>query len=1280
MRIVRKTLPVLVVLSLFGAVAVWASITGSISGIVTDPSGSVVPNATVAATNVDTGVQSSIKTDGAGFYNFPNLPVGNYDIEVTAPGFKTYSRTAIRIDANSVVSVDVKLAVGAIAEKVMVRSDVVQVETQSTQMGEVINSEKILATPLNGRDFTNLLSLQPGVVPFAYANALQDNNLNDRTVGGNKDLNAGTQAINGQRETSNGFMVNGANVQEGKNNGTSVIPNLDSIEEFRIITNNFDAEYGNYSGGQINVVTKSGTNAIHGSAFEFLRNTILDGRNFFDTQSSAGKLIQNQFGGTVGGPIKKNKFFFFADYQGTRRIEAPTQSAEVPDGTLAANGNYNLSAAQQLVLATAAESAAVPGNSASGTVQGDLLAAALSARLGYPVTVGENYFTGPTIMNPATPVCASAAQCVFPNGVIPKAGFSPAAAGLLPFIPSPNASGLGFNYTVSSFDRRQRDDKVGLRLDYNTASYGTISAYWHADDSTVHDPFPPSGATVAAPNIGAFTGLDRTRAQVWMVSDTKSFGSTAVNEFRFSYLRNAARLFTPVGGQSLNGNPITLASLGFTQPSGAGPTFNGGIAPISPQFEGVPAVAFTGTLNMTNFGVPQDSPNQFNNTFQWQDNFSKVIGRHSFKFGGQFHYDQINDRNFFGENGVFTFSGADTGADFADFLIGAPSGFIQATKQFLDSRTKYAGIYGQDSWRVTSNLTLNYGLRWEMIQPWYDTEGKIETLVPGVQSVLFPGAPKGWVVPGDPGIPKTLAPTQYGNFTPRLGLAYSPSWDSGFLAKLTGGPGKTSIRAGWGLFYTSLEDLTQFQEIGDVPYGLFFSTSGTFLETPFAPRDSSGLPIIQRFPFAFPPKGVSAKNPDSTFCWMPNGTTCPGGVLPIAGDLAYSNKNVTPYAEDYELSIQREIGSKTLLTVSYVGTQGHKLLTSIESNPASAALCLQLNAAGANPACGTFGEGAVYTLPPGVGFGSVPVANTNPAVQLTNQQCATPNQALFTCNAVNGTYIVFPPQNGNQVFNNNPFERTIAQSGYNSLQASLRHSSSYATFLVGYTFSKCRDDASELIEGINPFNPKASTSLCAFDVTHNFVTSYQVKLPFDRAFHADSGWVNKLAGGWAISGITTFATGLPVSITESDDQSLTGTANTSAPIDLPSLAPGKILSNTNPRVPGQTYFNVNLFSAAPLGTIGNSPRRFFHGPGLNNWDMALLKETKITESKRIEFRFEAFNIFNHTQFMNPNGNFNSGNPSFQVINGVLTNVGGTFGLVTGARAPRIMQAGLKFLF
>ena len=384
--------------------------------------------ATVTATNTQTGVRAVVQTDRSGFYSFSDLPVGTYDLDVEQKGFKTFRQTRVVIDANSAIKIDVKLELGEVTERVTVESQAVHVETQSTQMGEVINSEKMTAVPLNGRDFTNLLSLQPGVVPFQYANALQDSNLSDRTVGGSGALNGGNQSINGQRETSNGFMVNGANVEEGKNNGTSIIPNLDSIEEFRIITNNFDAEYGNYSGGQVNVVTKSGTNSPHGSVFEFNRNTAFNARNYFSPPGDAPKLIQNQFGGTVGGPIKRDKVFFFADYQGTRRIFAPTVAASVPDGTFQTNGDYLMSPTEQNDLAAGAMNAAA-GVSPAGTVQGQQLATNLSSALGHTVNVGEPYFfTGCNSGTGANP-------CVFPNATIPKGAFSPAAAGVLPFIP-----------------------------------------------------------------------------------------------------------------------------------------------------------------------------------------------------------------------------------------------------------------------------------------------------------------------------------------------------------------------------------------------------------------------------------------------------------------------------------------------------------------------------------------------------------------------------------------------------------------------------------------------------------------------------------------------------------------------------------------------------------------------------------------------------------------------------------------------------------------------------
>ena len=1201
---------------LLAACAVWGSITGSISGIVTDPSGSVVAAVSVTATNTATGVQATAKTDGAGFYSFPDLPVGDYDIEVKQSGFKSYRKNGIHVDANSAIRADVKLDIGQISESVTVTTNTVQVETQSTQMGEVINSQRMEAVPLNGRDFTDLLSLQPGVVPGAYA--AQAAGLNDRTVGGSSNLNAGNQSINGQREAANGFMINGANVNEGKNNGTAVIPNLDSIEEFRIITNNFDAEYGNYSGGQVNVVTKSGANLYHGDLFEFNRNTAFNAKNFFT--GSIGKFIQNQFGETFGGPIKRDKVFFFVDYQGTRTIQGQTQTTTVPDGAIdPTTGNYLLAADQQSALNTAFQSSLVPGNSAAGTVQGPNWQSVLTGRLGYAVAQGEPYFFAGCNTTSIT------SGCVFPNGVIPKRAFSSAAVGLFPFIPAPNVSNPNFNFTTSAFDNRLRDDKGGVRADFNTR-WGQISAYYHMDDADLNNAYPNGGATVPG-----FNAISDTRGQVAMISDTESFGATAVNEIRFSYLRSANHLFTPQGGLG-----PSLTSLGFP----GGFDSPGGLGPVSPALEGVPNINF----NNFSIGVPSDTTRQFNNTYQIQDNFTKIIGTHSIKFGGQFHYDQINDRNFFGENGSFTFGGGETGLDFADFLIGAPDSFIQASPQILDSRTKYAGLYAQDSWRATPNLTLNYGVRWDMIMPWYDTGNKIETLIPGEQSILFPGAPTGWVVPGDPGVPRTLAPTQYHNFSPRLGLAYSPSWDSGFLGKLTGGPGKTSIRAGFGIFYTSVEDLTQFQEIGDPPYGLFYvSPTAPIFETPYIDR-GTGNSEGQRFPFVFPPSGVSAKNPDTTFNWA--------GVEPISGALAYEHSNVTPYSEDYEFSIQRQVGSGSVLSVSYVGNQGHKLITEREANTANQALCLQLAAIGASPSCGPFGEGNSFTLPAGVNYPSATTANLE---AVPANQCGTQGGAQCV---VNTTYSILGPN-----FGNNPFEATVAQSSYNSLQVSLHHSTSLANFLIGYTYSRCIDNASGLQEGVNPFNPKESLSLCAFNVTNNFVASYEVKVPFDQAFHT-SGWVNYFTAGWSASGITTFATGLPVTLSENDDNSLSGTANTEAPFDLPNFTPGgSIYQTTNPRK-GGTFFNTNLFSPETIGSFGTSPRRFFHGPGLNNWDMALLKDTKITESKSIQIRLEEFNVWNHAQFGNPTGLINSSQ----------------FGVVTTANAPRILQVGAKFIF
>ena len=312
--------------AIFGTLAAWAAITGSISGVVTDPAGAVVPGVKVVATSLSTNVKTIAVSDAKGFYNLPTLNVDTYNVTVSQHGFRDYRQTGVKIDANSALRVDITLEIGTVTNTVSVKSDTLQVETQSTQNGVVIEGQKITSVPLNGRSYIDLLKLQPGVSPYSHSQDSETSGVGATQVSG--DLDNGQQSVNGGRTGSNAFMVNGANAEEGVHNGAAMIPNLDSIAQFRIITNNFDAEYGNYSGGQVNVVTKSGTNQYHGTVFDFLRNTDLDARNYYSP--TRGVFIQNQFGGTAGGPIRKNKIFWFADYQGTRQILGQTQSYPVP--------------------------------------------------------------------------------------------------------------------------------------------------------------------------------------------------------------------------------------------------------------------------------------------------------------------------------------------------------------------------------------------------------------------------------------------------------------------------------------------------------------------------------------------------------------------------------------------------------------------------------------------------------------------------------------------------------------------------------------------------------------------------------------------------------------------------------------------------------------------------------------------------------------------------------------------------------------------------------------
>ncbi|MFZ0736763.1 MAG: carboxypeptidase regulatory-like domain-containing protein [Candidatus Acidiferrales bacterium] len=1146
------------------AITARAGIGGSISGTVKDSSNAVIPKASVTATNTGTGIRQTVATDSKGFYSFPDLPIGHYDLEFESTAFRTYRRTDIVIDANSALIVDAVLELGEKTDTITVSENQVRVETASTQMGEVITGSQMTAVPLNGRSFTDLLALQPGVVPAASITPDTVQDVGASALSPSGDLNPGTISINGQREFANSFLVNGSDVEEDVNMGAAIVPTLDSIAEFRILTSNFDAEYGEFSGGQINVVTKSGTNAFHGDLFEFLRNTNLDARNFFSP--TRGAFGQNQFGGTFGGPIRRKKIFFFADYQGTRLTQG-VDTGLIPVPSLQERSG---------------EVGSLPG-----TVTGSFWANLLSKGLGYAVSPGESYAS------------------VFPSGTIPQRAWSAPAKNLLQYIPQPNSANGTFS--TSAFNETLRDDKAAYRLDADSR-WGLISAYYFVDDWSQNNPYP---VAQGGANVPGFNALYTGRSQLLDLSDTKTLDASAVNEFHFSYLRDANDLGKPVGGVG-----VTLASQGFEVGEGTP-----GIVPLSPKTEGVESAGF----NSFTIGTNTNELNQVGNTFQWLDNFSKVIGTHTIKVGGEFHYDQINVNAIAQFNGSFLFFGTETGSDFADFLLGIPSQYNQSQLQAFYGRNKYAGLYAQDSWRVTRNLTLNYGLRWDRIEPWYEKFNQIATFAPGRQSIVFPGAPAGILYPTDPGVPRTLAPPGNRDFAPRIGLAYSPNASGdGLLAKILGGPSATSVRASFGIFYTAIEALTIGVMSANAPYGTTYtSPAPPLFSTPFVTA-SSGQNLGQYFPVTLAPLNTSASHPDPNVNWAQ--------FEPISGLPNYSTTNRIPYTEEYMLSLERGFGADTVVSVNYVGTQAHRLLVLVEANPGDPALCLQLsnpsNLAPRQTPCGPFGEDTVYT---------------------------TSSRQVYK-----GTR---GPLGSN--FGSNANQSTLGNSNYNALQVAVRHSSKRLVLLAGYTFSKSQDQSSNLGEEVNPLDPALSKALSAFDVKHNFVVSYSYKIPFEHLFHAANRWTE----GWEISGITHFSSGLPVTLINYGDNSLLGAEPNGVNnfgVDEPDYAGGPLDLNQNPRN-GQPYFNNSQFSENALGTPGNAKRRFFYGPGMDNYDMALLKNVRLTESKSLQFRLEAFNIFNHAQFFGP-----------QAVDGNISS--GTFGQVVSAAPPRLVQLGAKFVF
>jgi hypothetical protein len=1297
---------------------------GRIRGTVMDPSGGAVPAATVQLINDATHATREVQSGANGEYIFIEVPVGTYEIDAVSQGFKKYTRKGIILDLNEVISVDIALQIGGSTEVVEVTGAPPVVDTTSTQLGAVVNERSTTQLPLNKRDPFQLLQLQPGV---------QSQIGNDLFFGSDK---AGVVTVNGGRGRSNNYSVNGGDSNDQFANLPAVQPSPDSIEEFRVLSNTFDAEYGRNSGSVINVVTKSGTNNFHGSAYEFFRNDVLNAHGFTLNPTPKAPFKQNQFGGTFGGPIKKDKTFFFGSYEG-RRIVQGVVSQQVPVPTTAElAGTFAGAPGSNMVfvhpVAPVGQPTIVPASGVPGTLSSATVANILENRCG-SLSAGGSKLTpaGQTALDSAAAGTPQFWDSVFPAvqtttggqtvpvSTVPTQCFDPVALSLLQYIPGSRNNTSGQTQDVSK--QTEFGNQAQFRLDHNFSNNQKTSVYYYYDNSATLDPF--SHFQAAGALLGNFPGQIVIHAQQLNVSHSSTIGSTAVNELRFTWFREAEpKFYTPTrtnlvtascgsGAASafcFTGTSDTTLQLadGTTTATPACQGFGCGIHPnLGAKLEGVPEVNFNTSTVLFGNNFEGQLP-QTGDTFQFTDNYSKIIGNHSFKFGGDIRYQKFDQTVYFNVSGDITFTtggandlnattsnpGNPAGASdlYPDYLLGLPNSYSQGSGNAERVRSTALYLFAQDSWKLKPNVTLNYGVRWELNTPQVDKGQKVQVFRPGQDTTVYPCQlsaasqahfapflpagttpdcnntgvlPTGLVVPGDKGVPGGLFNTYYKAFAPRLGLNWSPGWKDSALAKLTGGPSKTSISMGWGLFYNPIEQLVLEQFVAEPPFGISNSISNPLLSTPFVDQGGNLHPN--------PANGILSPARSTAVDW----SLFRGAVL--FGDFPTTLR--TQYSAQYNLTIKRQLPGNVLLQVGYVGSQGHRLLAIHDVNAANTQTCLDLQAAGQG--CGPFGEDGAYSfsVQPGSTF-HLPYAPGGPNGQ--NVPCPVvnaPSQCIVSvpaggapvpitlvgvrpyssphCNPLTAAGC---PVDGSPVFSSVFAEDAVSYSNYNSLQALFEKQYSHGIqFQAAYTFSKSLDNASSFEEILNARNFNSTYGPSLFDARHRFVFNTVWDLPVPKM----QGFKGKLLNGWQVSAIYTYQTGFPIRITSGSDNELQGSTSGFITPGEPNLL-GKFVTQ-NPRKTGGLVFDPALFSnTVTPGMIGSSPRTLCCNPPINNWDAGFFKDTHFGERLNVEFRTEVYNVLNHSQFFSTDGNV----------------ADSTFGQFLKVRDPRLLQFGLKFIF
>jgi hypothetical protein len=1071
-----------------------------LTGNVTDRSGALIPKVRVTVHNTGTNLIQSTESDESGTYLFTVLPPGQYSLTAEAAGFEKSLQTGITLTVGQPATLNILLQAGGTEETVTVTSGTELLNTTTAEIGQVVGEQEVRDLPLNGRDPSSLVDLSPGVTNelISQASTLPSSNSFPTESGASS---------GGQRQGSTWYLLDGVSNMDTFALLAAPFPNADATQEFRVISNNFDVRYGFAPSAVVSIQTKSGTNQFHGGLFEFLRNSDFNASNYFT--HAVDLLKRNQFGGYVGGPILKDRLFFFTNYQGTRNSYNASSNPTYTPTQAMLNGDFSAVAPQDLN---------GPLNTVFHTVNGK-------------------------------------------TQQVDTSLFSPGALAIAKSLPAGGTAATGLTNFVNPAVRATYDENTS-RLDYNINPSQRVFLR-----SFLYN-YKQPGATTPGNILAGVTGQNGTYLNL-VAGHTWTINPTLLNSATLSW----AQLDYSTGTieKDLSGNPVCLSEyINVSDP--AGQCYIGGLS----AFDG--NTLYGGGLGFSAFtGNPNDTRRRY---WWFTDTVNKTIGRHTITVGADIMHRYGFEFNGGSVNPNVNFNGQFTGFPLADFLLGYLNTFSQGAGESGSESGYMLGIYGQDQFKLRSNVVVTLGLRWDPNFPLQVSGGRGAAFVPGQQSTRYPNAPAGLVFPGDTGINKGLMPTTYGYVEPRVGVVWQPHPD-------------TVVRAGFGLFTTPLEDAFYNHVWDAAPFAPSFSLSATgtvpmSFDSPWSTFASTG----GKSPF--PPFASPSQIPASSVSF----------ITPVSLPAVFASNYRLGITQSWNLSLEQSFGKQFVLHLAYVGAQSYHQATTVDQNPGH----------------------------------------------------------YSTNSAVSGQRLTYP--NFNQIIQ----VQDGATSSYNALQAGVEKRLLHGLqFQANITWSRDFD-----VGGSG--DPSFESSISdPYSIRHDYGPS---SLNYPVVFHGNfiysfpqvrghGALLRDTLGGWEFSGLYTGQSGPPFTVNG-------GNGNNNSAFneyqDRADEVPGQPLGV---RAGGKNqwlnqYFNTAAFVNNAPGTAGNAKKFLIQEAPINTADLALIKNWAFQERYRVQFRWEAFNAFNHPSFGQPDSN--PGDSNF----GQITSI--------GAVPPRVMQGALKFSF